>query len=201
MKKTERILAAVVVLLMLCIAAPLCMAAAQETGGTCGDNLTWTLQDDVLTISGTGAMADYSRDQAPWRTQTVKRVLVEEGVTSISENAFQVNFDLEEAVLPASLQTIGKGAFWQCVSLKTADIPETVTETSAVTELSAVAVTVMVQDPSAFAVTVPFPSTVAMDVSEEAKETRGGELPDGPGDGGAFPAAAEGRQGQFHYGT
>ena len=45
------------------------------------------------------------------------------------------------------------------------------TETSAVTELSAVAVTVMVQDPSAFAVTVPFPSTVAMDVSEEAKET------------------------------
>lgn len=124
MKKTERILAAVVVLLMLCIAAPLCMAAAQETGGTCGDNLTWTLQDDVLTISGTGAMADYSRDQAPWSTQTVKRVLVEEGVTSISENAFQVNFNLEEAVLPASLQTIGKGAFWQCVSLKTVTLKE-----------------------------------------------------------------------------
>ncbi len=29
------------------------------TSGTCGDNLTWTLEDGVLTISGTGDMKDY----------------------------------------------------------------------------------------------------------------------------------------------
>ena len=43
----------------------LCVIAS----GTCGaegDNLAWTLScDSVLTISGTGAMADYSSEQIP----------------------------------------------------------------------------------------------------------------------------------------
>ena len=122
MKKSVLILVAVLMLL-LCATAPAALGA-QEMNGSCGESLTWTLQDDTLTISGTGAMADYARDQAPWATQPVKKVIVEEGVTSISENAFRFNSELEEAVLPSSLQTIGAGAFRQCFSLKTVTLKE-----------------------------------------------------------------------------
>ena len=35
-------------------------SVSAATSGTCGDNLTWTLDDaGTLTISGTGAMANY----------------------------------------------------------------------------------------------------------------------------------------------
>jgi hypothetical protein len=43
---------------------------AEDTGvisGTCGNDLTWTLADGVLTISGTGNMkANYGYRGAPW---------------------------------------------------------------------------------------------------------------------------------------
>lgn len=34
-------------------------ASAAETSGTCGDNLTWELENGTLTISGTGEMHTY----------------------------------------------------------------------------------------------------------------------------------------------
>ena len=42
-------------------------AEAATYRGTCGDNLTWTLDDEtgVLEINGTGAMTNYSSD-VPW---------------------------------------------------------------------------------------------------------------------------------------
>ena len=42
--------------------------AFSASSGTCGDDLTWTLDDEgVLTISGTGAMTTYSTSStAPW---------------------------------------------------------------------------------------------------------------------------------------
>ena len=57
--------------------------------GTCGENLTWTLDSDgVLTISGTGAMNDYSWwNLPPWGTE-VKTVMIANGVTNIGEYAF-----------------------------------------------------------------------------------------------------------------
>ena len=38
----------------------LVVSFAAASSGTCGENLTWTLEDGVLTISGSGKMADYS---------------------------------------------------------------------------------------------------------------------------------------------
>ena len=53
--------------------------------GTCGTNLTWSLDDEgVLTISGEGKMANYSEDStAPWYSQRtqIKNVVIEDGVT------------------------------------------------------------------------------------------------------------------------
>ena len=59
-----------------------------ETSGTCGENLTWSLVDGVLTISGTGEMESYDLNQnvtAPWYEDRdlVTNVIIEEGVASI----------------------------------------------------------------------------------------------------------------------
>lgn len=58
------------------------------SSGTYGDNLTWTLDDaGKLTISGTGAMEECF---VPWYglRDSVKTVVIENGVTSIGEGAF-----------------------------------------------------------------------------------------------------------------
>ena len=125
MKKTTRRLLGALLLLAALFCFVLC-ATAEETpkSGSCGEALQWTLEDGTLTISGTGEMADYSHEQTPWATYAVTRIVVEEGVTSISENAFMVNFKLEQVTLPSSLRSIGKMAFWQCVSLQEAKLSE-----------------------------------------------------------------------------
>ena len=59
-------------------------AASAESSGTCGDNLTYTLDDDgLLTISGTGEMYDYG-DTALWGSG-VSSVNIQQGVTSIGK--------------------------------------------------------------------------------------------------------------------
>lgn len=60
------LLAAVIVIVM---AVPSLISEADETSadtssGTTGD-CTWTLDGTVLTISGSGAMADYTEDSLP----------------------------------------------------------------------------------------------------------------------------------------
>ncbi len=55
----KKILSFVLVLSMLCAFMP--VIAVAETSGTCGDNVTWTLDDDgTVTIRGKGDMTNYS---------------------------------------------------------------------------------------------------------------------------------------------
>ena len=64
-------------------------AAEVIASGTCGENLTWTLDSSgVLTVSGTGEMEGYN--SAPWSAdrELIQRVVIEEGVTSVGINAF-----------------------------------------------------------------------------------------------------------------
>lgn len=60
------LLAACLIFSLLPVSA---MADAAESG-SCGDNLTWTLENGVLTISGTGRMGYYyptnDNTTAPW---------------------------------------------------------------------------------------------------------------------------------------
>ncbi|MBQ6863822.1 MAG: hypothetical protein IJO14_06255, partial [Clostridia bacterium] len=62
-------------------------AATIVNSGTCGENLTWTLDSDgVLTIAGTGEMRNYSSPTSvPWYSNrsAIKTVIIENGVTSI----------------------------------------------------------------------------------------------------------------------
>ena len=72
MRKTIQRLLSLALCLLLCAALlPGTVWAAEIVdSGTCGENLTWTLDSDgKLTISGTGKMKDYddySYSRSPW---------------------------------------------------------------------------------------------------------------------------------------
>lgn len=105
-------------------------------GGICGENLIWTLQmDGTLIISGTGDMTDFGPSYAenisvPWggNRADIKTVVIEEGVTSIGNNAFVACANLKTVTMPQSISRIGEHAFENCFNLMQADIPTSVTE-------------------------------------------------------------------------
>ena len=104
----------------------------EDAAGKCGDNLTWTYKaaTNTLTITGTGAMYDYtSNEPAPWTEQGlyVTKVVVEEGATTIGSWAFGEVFELQEVKLPETVTYIGDCAFAMCESLTTINIPSKVT--------------------------------------------------------------------------
>ena len=99
--------------------------------GSCGENVTWTLTaDGTLTISGTGAMTDYTYDsRSPWyscRTY-IKRVVMQQGVTSIGDHAFWDCSGLTSVTIPDGVTSIGGDAFSGCAALTTVEIPNGVT--------------------------------------------------------------------------
>lgn len=100
--------------------------------GSLGDNVTYSLDTTtgLVTVSGTGAMTDYqyvSDSPLAAYSDVIKRVVIEEGVTSVGTGAFGFCFGLTEVSLPNSLTTIGQWAFLGCVSLETIYIPAGVT--------------------------------------------------------------------------
>ena len=106
---------------------------ASGTCGAEGDNLTWTLScDSVLTISGTGAMADYgsSTNKAPWDSlsSAILSVAIENGITRIGKFAFNHNYNyITSVTIPNSVTQIGEGAFYSCDYLNSIIIPNSVT--------------------------------------------------------------------------
>lgn len=94
--------------------------------GSCGENLTWCLDGDVLTISGTGAMEKYSWRTAPWykyRTR-IRELVIEEGVESISRDAFFQMNQLEYVTISGSVKSVGFYSFYDCLKLKEVNILE-----------------------------------------------------------------------------
>ena len=76
--------------------------------------LKWAvLADSQLMIWGEGAMADYAKGGAPWYAyaNTIETLWIEDGVTSIGDNAFYGYSALKEVVLPKNLTSIGDDAF------------------------------------------------------------------------------------------
>lgn len=108
---------------------PEAYAAEIIESGTCGDNITWELDNDgTLIVSGSGAMTNYTVDDfTPWRFVTIKKVIVRDGVTTIGDYAFSSCFDLVEVELPDSLLSIGELAFYNCDLLTDVYLPEGLT--------------------------------------------------------------------------
>lgn len=133
MERIKRWISGVLALCMLLTLVPMTVFAGGEIvdSGTCGDDLTWTLDEDgVLTISGEGAMEDYVGDAsrgvvAPWyeNLSRIVEVVIESGVTSIGDSAFSYCENLGEVSIPESVIEIGSCAFSYCSSLKSVVIP------------------------------------------------------------------------------
>ena len=107
-------------------------ASAEETGagtesGTqtwTEDNLIWTLDaEGTMTVSGKGEMTD----SPACSNSNIKKVVIEEDVTSIGDSAFFDCTVLESIEIPGSVTSIGNGAFSGCSSLTGITIPSSVT--------------------------------------------------------------------------
>ena len=133
-------------------------AADIYSAGQCGaegSDVSWELkaQTMALSISGTGAMADYaSYSSVPWTSvhgkitsatiaegvtsvgsyafyncSSMATVSIPAGVTSIGGSAFYGCSNLANVTIPDGLTTIGGGAFYGCSSMATVSIPDGVT--------------------------------------------------------------------------
>lgn len=91
-------------------------------------NVSWALDNGVLTLSGTGRMNDYAAGEAPWIAlqESIQTVRIAEGITSVGANAFAGCTALTEVQLPESVTRIGAGAFSDCTALTGIELPETV---------------------------------------------------------------------------
>ena len=97
--------------------------------GKCGDNVTWSLVNGTLTISGEGDMADYDdNSRVPWASyiKDITSVIIKSNVTSIGDWAFGGCRNLTSVTIPDSVETIGNYAFSGCCSLSDIIIPDSV---------------------------------------------------------------------------
>lgn len=125
--------------------------AAERADNQCGDHLFWTLDStsQTLTVSGTGPMWDADADESLWGGVSYKKIIVEDGVTSvgdyafccktlesvtlsdsvtsIGDYAFFYDENLTDVTLPSHLQRIGESAFAWCYNLQRMDLPDSVT--------------------------------------------------------------------------
>ena len=121
--------------------------------GNCGENATYLFDSSTgtLTISGTGAIADYGEGETPfYNNENITSIIINDGITRIGNNAFycckgvlNIRFcdsiksigsrafykcqKIESITLPEGLLSIGSRAFSYCESLKSIDYPSTVT--------------------------------------------------------------------------
>ena len=92
-----------------------------------------TLSGGTLTISGTGAMRDWGTiggEPSPWTHFSVINILtdvvIEEGVTTIGNDAFRGCTRLTSVSIPNGVITIGYNAFRNCTGLTSIIIPNSV---------------------------------------------------------------------------
>lgn len=118
-----RLLALTLCLLLVTVLLP---DYAHAQVGTTGA-LRWSLSGGALTISGSGAMPNYTdANMPPWydAAEAINRIVIEEGVTSIGSLAFYGCSTALRASLPSTVTAIGDRAFKNCTSLAYVALPE-----------------------------------------------------------------------------
>lgn len=107
-------------------------AADEVNSGTCGDNLTWELDDKgYLTISGKGKMTDFKLDywsqivSSPWYDVrlNIKAVIFGAGVQTVGEYAFYKCDNLRSVIFSDTIIRIKSFAFYACAALSNLTLP------------------------------------------------------------------------------
>ena len=126
MKRKIILFSCLIISLLLVFAFSITASAATIVeSGSCGTNVTYTLDSDgLLTVSGTGEMKN--NYWSPWGTE-VKSVIISTGVTSIGNYAFEGCTGLTSITIPDSVTSIGNRAFYNCTELTSITIPDSVT--------------------------------------------------------------------------
>ena len=84
----------------------------------CGLTCRCSITDDTLLVTGTGNI---------FGVHCARRAIIQEGLTSIGNNAFAGCAEMESVEIPPTVTTIGDYAFMGCEGLKEIKIPPTVT--------------------------------------------------------------------------
>ena len=95
------------------------LEAGTVASGTCGENLTWVLDDGgTLTVEGSGEMEYYNG--YPWDhySNQITSVIFADGVTTIEHRAFEEYENIRSVTIPSSVTTIDSYAFLNCVNLR-----------------------------------------------------------------------------------
>lgn len=92
--------------------------------------VSWYLDENgVLTISGKGPMSGQTRwSRSPWYDyrDIIKSIVIGDGITSISPNAFAYLYNVDSVSIPDSVVYISDDAFHRCLGLKSITLPDSV---------------------------------------------------------------------------
>ncbi|WP_026517485.1 leucine-rich repeat domain-containing protein [Butyrivibrio sp. MC2021] len=85
------------------------------TSGTCGENATWTFERGILTISGSGDIKDYTKDEpAPWADACSHRdfkLVIGDEITRIGDYAFYDHPFIANITIGKGIKSVGAFAF------------------------------------------------------------------------------------------
>lgn len=136
-KKFKRILSVLLAMLTVFSAVPIAginlalkaSAAELQSSGWITDTISYNFDEDTgtLTISGTGDMPDYYHNSPFENNSSIKKVIIEDGITKIGEQSFNDCISLKSVALPESVTYINYNAFCGCTSLANIDFPDNIT--------------------------------------------------------------------------
>lgn len=120
-----------IMVLLIVMLANTPLSAFAASSGKCGDNVYYSLNNGVLTISGSGNMYDYhylpytaATNRPLWSSvqQRIQKVIIEDGVTSVGEYAFYKCTNASEAIIGEDTISLGDFSFAGCVALSRINI-------------------------------------------------------------------------------
>ena len=86
------------------------------------DNISLEIKDDTLIITGSGKI----KFDSVKSNNDFSKVVIEEGITSIGDYAFEGCRNLKSVFIPDGVGEIGESAFCKCRNLESINIPDSV---------------------------------------------------------------------------
>lgn len=119
----------VLFLLLICLLFISSSVQAATTASGKWGNLSWEIKNKTLTIRGTGQMKSLTNGTEteawmPYSDGAFTSIVIENGITSISDFAFAWCSFVSEVTIPNSVQSIGIYAFSGCNQLSDITLPE-----------------------------------------------------------------------------